>query len=208
MTNISVFSSSLDSLIHLYNEERIVRELSLRDKLTYEEYNGLVRDQFIAGRILLNNVLLTEGIKSTIKEIEYLPTGKILINGLSFNISHSGNFACIAYCKEDIELGVDMEVFDRADQEVESLYNLNPGLFNVYNSKKENLINWTIAESIVKCGNFGLDEIELIRKIEPNIYSVDNELFRLESWIFDEFVISCSVNITSLVSSELYFDLK
>lgn len=112
-----------------------------------------------AGAVLMNKVL---GI--TEKDLLFGENQKPMTNGVSFNISHSGDFVVLA--KSDCPIGIDIEkVEDFKDNVSKRVFTANEQNWLKEDEKQRFYQLWTLKESVMKATGKGLS-------LAPNSFDV------------------------------------
>ncbi|MBF2018271.1 MAG: 4'-phosphopantetheinyl transferase superfamily protein [Rivularia sp. T60_A2020_040] len=170
--NLDEVKPSLEYFTQILSEDELIRA----KRFHFEEH----RKRFIAGRGILRNILgrylNTEPSKI---EFGYEPRGKPFLNqschtNLSFNLSHSQNFALYAVSLSD-SIGVDLECFN-STTDVLSLAQrfFLPSEFTTIKSapheQQQQLFfrYWTCKEAYLKATGTGLKDLQ---KVEISLTS-------------------------------------
>ena len=107
--DITIYRSQTESLIKENSIQQLLQELpaSLRSKaLRYQ--TDLSAYNYVVGRILLKRALENFGLDNDLEKIDFQESGKPIVSGIHFNISHSDHQVVCAFSK-DGQLGVDLE---------------------------------------------------------------------------------------------------
>jgi len=124
--------------------------------------------QQLAAGLLLRYALRQEGIDLMTVRIETNEHGKPIMDGLFFNISHSGDY--IAVATGECPVGIDVETKSDSDLKITGRFYSEAEQRSVrtaVNPQKEFRRLWTRKEAYVKCTGTGIyDSVEKIPSLE------------------------------------------
>lgn len=137
-----------------------IRERALRYRSEEAAFN------FVIGRLLLRHGLEQLGKSEMFRQIEYLPKGKPMIEGIHFNIAHSGARVVAAFA--ECEIGVDIEQIREVNLADFDAFFTGAEWEEIYaaaNSQRAFLELWTRKESIIKCLSVSLKELNRVDEL-------------------------------------------
>ncbi|QCK16340.1 4'-phosphopantetheinyl transferase family protein [Mangrovivirga cuniculi] len=199
MVKIFVFHSLIDDLLHnisLYDLREILNSEDINKCETF--INKKSRLQFLAGRLLLCRGLDKLYRSSLIKNVNFSESGKPYIEGINFNISHSGSLIALIITESSMRVGIDVEkVLDDLDYK-EIIDSLESNILNESTNSDDFIYRWTIIESIIKASDRSLDEVDEVKRYNESMYGFDSQLFKVESVKLDSYWISYAIETTDL----------
>lgn len=158
-------------LLYLKNDRQLSKGLwdELLALVPVNKHNSITKFLFwkdqqfsLFGKLMLNNLLHNFFEEKTISDIQYTKYNKPYLEGdFSFNISHSKSYILLAYSKENVSIGVDIEyVNEKLDvKDFENI--LTKGeqeLINKSEKPIESFYNiWTCKEAVIKADGRGLN---------------------------------------------------
>lgn len=144
----------------------------------------------LAGAELLKKGLKKMGIDSDIVTINTSPKGKPYIDGVFFNISHSGDKTVCAFGTN--EIGVDIEKIKPLSEKLMDKIAL-PGERAKISAAKQIVRLWTRKEALAKCVGEGLGEEIFKTDLSEDVVRYRGMTYRLKSFELGEYMLSvCS----------------
>ncbi|MNK02953.1 4'-phosphopantetheinyl transferase sfp [compost metagenome] len=205
-----VFKASLSSFSHLIQEDSksvlSIQELK-KSKRFIKKLDG---ERYAIGKYLLRIILsYFTGISPASLKFNTIANKKPAIEGIEFNVSHSGNLIVIAIGPQMI--GADVEFINKNfDYELilPNCFNQNEQTFiHNYDNRLLNFYTlWTRKEAILKASGEGLADDLCDLDSLSNYTTRKNNVFDISSHIIDnEYIMSLAMNDNSNVN---YWHLK
>ena len=92
-------------------------DLFPEEKILADGYQGIRRQQFVAGRVLARLVLNKLGIQDVVLGQE--PDGRVMVpEGIALSLSHCQDHCVVAAMKEAFSIGIDLELIGRVRSEL------------------------------------------------------------------------------------------
>ena len=188
---------SLEMLLELLPTQ--FHERALRYRKEEDVFN------FILGRLMLIEALVFFDLPiSNVTQLTYTENGQPLIEGIYFNISHSGTYVVCAVAKKEA-IGIDIEVIRPIEIEhlrkpfTEKEWNI---IVKSPNVAQQLLDLWTKKEAVLKLYGAGIGAVEKVDLVSDAKAIFDqNNKCTLETIIFDDKVlmsIALGIDETSL----------
>ena len=147
------------------------------------------KNRTLAGAFLLKTGMEKMGLKDEVK-IYSSEKGKPYIDGLFFNISHSGEKVVCAFGTS--EIGVDIEKIKPLSDRLLKKISL-PSERTKISAAKQIVRLWTRKEAIAKCVGTGLGEEIFRTDLSEDVVRYNGVTYRLKSFVLDEYILSvCS----------------
>ena len=144
------------------------------------------QNRTLAGAALLRKGLEKMGVSTDVR-INEAPKGKPYIDGVFFNISHSGEKAVCAFGKN--EIGVDIEKIKPLSERLMDKIAL-PNERAKISAANQIVRLWTRKEALAKCVGEGLGEEIFKTDLSEDVVRYGGMTYRLKSFELGEYMLS------------------
>ena len=133
-------------------------------------------NNYVLGRLLLKRGLVAIGLGNKFQNISFQEDGKPIIEGIHFNISHSGSLVVCAISTEGI-IGIDVEKEKQVNLEDFKSWFTNTEWFDINNASKpiqKFYWYWTRKESVIKALGVKLSYLHKIELDASQDFIIEN----------------------------------